>query len=399
MVYLAPVKAIPALLAMVMNALASTGDPGETAIRYLEKVRARELNLEPGTDTALSAQTSETKRQEIARRIERMVRDLGSDPLEAGSVKLDGDLAAVLVRKIGGYDPSRLQVFPVALVKRESGWTAAPLPASFENTGVGYAATVRKRIETLENWMLNQRAFDLEQLREQSTARMRKAIEAILPTATLRGLDARQTAEKFLSACERRNQEEIFGLIGGLSTQLPANWQLRLKAADTAISDPPSAHRPWRLLMAPEVLRVPVYEEIEAEFAMVSIACLDPVGTAVDSKTPKVEIVHLELSKTPDGFWRIDPPSKFLQGEASPDNGDDDGLDADLLDLFPVKLALKYPATPMPSAAAAKDALVAAFADKKPSSWARLIQTLGDPPVARETCTAQHACGGKPAIA
>ena len=99
--WIPPVKVSIVLLAMVVSAVAATSDPGETAMHFLEKVRAKNLNLEPGADTALSPQTLETKRQEIARRLDRLAADLGSDPLELGPVKLDRELAGVLVRKIG----------------------------------------------------------------------------------------------------------------------------------------------------------------------------------------------------------------------------------------------------------------------------------------------------------
>ncbi len=382
------VKAIPALLALIVQAVAAPSEPGETAIRYLEKIRTREVDLTPGADTALSAQTSDAKRKEISRRLERMARDLGADPLEIGAVKLDGDLAAVLIHKIGGFDPGRLQVFPVALIKREKGWSAAPLPASFENSGIGYAAALRKRIESLENWMLSQRAFDLETLRDQSEQRMRSRIESSLPAHAMRAMDAFTATERFLRACETRNLPEVLGLLGGLSNVLPDDWALRLKSADAALADSPNALRPWRLLIAPEVLRVSVYQEEDQENAMASIACLDPLGNPPEFRTPRVELVHLELNKTPDGFWRVDPPAGFTE-EPGPESEDEgENLDSDLLDLFPAKLALKYPAKPEPTAAAIRDAVFAAFSADSPASWAPLVHTAGEPEPVRETCAA-----------
>ena len=381
-------KVITALLALIVQAVATPLEPGETAIRYLEKVRSREVDLTPGADTALSDRTGDAKRKEISRRLERMARDLGSDPLEIGSMKLDGDLAAVLVHKIGGFDPGRLQVFPVALIQREKGWSAAPLPGSFENTGIGYATALRKRIESLENWMLSQRAFDLEQLRDQSEQRMRNRIESALPAHLMRAMDAFSTTECFLVACEKRKLPEVLGFLGGLSAVLPDDWGLRLKAADTAMTDSARALRPWRLLVAPEVLRVLVFQDEDQENAMASIACLDPLGNPPDFQTPRVELVHLELNKTGDGFWRVDPPAGFTQ-ESEAETGDEaESLDIDLLDLFPAKLALKYPAKPEASAAGIRDALFAAFRQDAPSSWASLVHTAGEPEQVRESCAA-----------
>ena len=130
---------------MAMTARGASSDPAKVAIDFLEKVRVGKLDLEPGGDTALSPQTANEKKLEIAKRIERIARDLGNDPLEVGEVKLDDNFGAVLVRKIGGFDPSRMQVFPIALVKHGTEWSAAPVPASFENVGAGYAVALRKR--------------------------------------------------------------------------------------------------------------------------------------------------------------------------------------------------------------------------------------------------------------
>ena len=77
-------KIILVILVTAVAAFAGSSDPGETAVHFLEKVRTKKINLEPGGDTALSPQTSEPKRKEIARRLERLARDLGTDPLEVG---------------------------------------------------------------------------------------------------------------------------------------------------------------------------------------------------------------------------------------------------------------------------------------------------------------------------
>jgi hypothetical protein len=374
------VKVIPVLLATLATAMAAPTDPGASALHFLEKVRTKKVNLEPGADTALAPQTSEKKRKEIARRLDRMARDLGTDPLEVGEVKMDGDFAAVLVRKIGGFDPSRLQVFPVALVKRGAEWAAAPVPASFENSGVGYAIAMRKRLESLEQWMLSQRVLDLEQLREESTARMRKTIEESLTAETLRGLNSQQVGERFISACENRNLPEVLGLLGGLSQTLPSDWANRLRAADSALQEASVAARPWRLLVAPEVLRVPVYHEDDGDdqTALLSIGCMDPVFDPNATGFPKVELVHLALEKSKDGLWRIDPPDAFFLGESEDDAELNEDLDSDLLDLFPSKLSMKYPVSPGKTAREAADSLLSALGKSKPD-WVGLVSVTGEP--------------------
>jgi hypothetical protein len=371
------------LLAAAVSALGAPGDPGETALRFLEKVRARDLNLEPGGDTALSPQTSGKKRKEIARRLERMASDLGSDPLEIGAVRLDDDLAGVMVRKTGGFDPSRLRVFPIAMVRRGAAWAAAPVPASFENSGFGYTAAVRQRIVALQDWMLREQVLDLANLRDQSAEQMRRKIEASLSSDTLRALTSKQAGERFLSACGRRSLPEILGLLGGLAASPSDDWPLRLKAADAAVNST-AVKRPWSLLISKNVLKALVHHEEDGNNAMVSVACLDPAGNR--SSTPQIELVHLELTKSSDGFWRVDPPENFIQESAEADTPPDEMLDFELLDAFPAKLAELYPPSPEPSARQAAQALIACLQTGDLSSVVRLIRLEGNSGVARDHC-------------
>jgi len=378
-----PVRTITVMW-LAACALAAAADPGETAVDFLEKVRAGAVNLEPGGDTAISAQTSASKRREIARRLDRMARDLGSDPLEAGAVRIDGELAAVLVRKIGGFDPGRMQVFPVALIKRGEAWAAAPVPASFENTGYGYGTALRQRSAALQNWMLREQVLDLALLRDQSVDRMRRKIEASLPGGTLRGLGSKQTGERFLSACARQDLPEILGLLGGLASPLPDDWSLRIKAAETAVSTA-GAKRPWRLLMSKEVLRALVHHEEDENQALVSIACLDSTGGSPQPGSPRIELVHLELSKSAGGLWRIDPPEYFLHPSVENEQALDEIIDAELLDAFPTKLAELHPPLPEDSAQAASERLIGHLQSDGLAQLLRLIRPAEEGESARES--------------
>lgn len=366
--------------------MASPGEPGEIALAFLEKVRDGKLNLEPGGDTALIPQTSEKKRRAISRRLERLAQDLADGPLEISQVKVDEDLGAVLVRKTGGFDPSRLQVFPVAVVRRGASWLAAPVPASFENTGLGYAASLRKRLVELEDWMLRQRTIDLEALRSQEAQRMRREIEKSLPAATFRAFSAAQACERFLRACESGAVSEIHGLLGGISESLPADWPLRIKAVDAAVAEKTRFQRPWRLLVSKDVLRTIVYQEEETDSAFFSIGCLDPSFQSNGSRFPKIELVHLGMVKSADGFWRINLPSAFLNGEETPEEEDEGELDSELRDAFPRKIASLYPATPQASAELACKAVVSTLQNDGLKSLMPLVKHDPNPVRAGDAC-------------
>lgn len=388
------------LLAITLAANGAASDPGQAAIEFLEKVRERKLNLEPGGDTALTPQTGEAKRRQIAKRIERLATELGSDPLEVGAVKLDENYAAVLVRKVGGFDPSRLRVFPVALVKRDNEWEAAPVPASFENAGAGYAIALRKRIEDLENWMLREQVLDLEKLRELSNARMRRKIEASLSEAHLKGLDAKMAGERFLSACESGDLGSVLGLFGGLGSKLPDDWPNRLRAAETAFAARPAVAQPWRLMVAPDVARIIVRNDDDGRTGILSVGCLDPAGTG--SGFPGIRVIHFGMVKTADGLWQIDPPEDFLrlkissaEDDAEHDDGEADdepallgnSPDSELIEEFPVKWLAAHPPAIAPNAEAAAQAWLSAARSGSFQAFLSTAKLDGAPGTAVKSCS------------
>ena len=377
-------------LALMASAAAIPADAGEAALRFLEKVRTRTLDLEPGRDTALAQETSDGKRQVISRRLERIADDLTGDPLVVSKVQVDGDYAAALVRKTGGFDPSQMRVMAVALVRRGGQWLAAPVPASFENTGSGYAKGIRHRLASLQDWMLREQVLDLQRLREETAERLRRQISQSLPAESLRMMTALEVAERFVEACGRRDLPLLLGLLGGLSNPPPDDWALRLKSASAAVAGD-EVGRDWLLLMSGEVLRAVVHHEQDGGEALVSIGCLDPVGTPGRSLARPVELVHLPLAKSPDGLWRVELPHGFhLNPDADEEaegEGDDDSLDADLLEAFPAKLAQIHPPRPASDAHAAMTALLGCLTDGTPAELVRLLGPPGSPERAQEALT------------
>jgi hypothetical protein len=368
--WIAVLKTLPTWLALTGLALANPAGPGESAIGFLEQVRSGELDLAPGGDTALAASTGERKREEIARRIKRLAGNLGAEPLALGPVRQEDDLAAVLVRTTGGFDPARQQVFPVALIRRGAAWLAAPLPASFENSGIGFNPEHRRVIDSLESWMLRERVILLGKLRDQSADELRTKINAAIPADEIRRLTSGQAGQRFLDACSGRRLPEILGLLGGASADPPEQWPVILNEAETAIRAPAKATRAWRLLTAPEVIRVTVFHDDSEDAPKLSVACLDPAGNPEKPEAPALEIVHLPIHRSADGLWRVSSP---------PDPHDDRDIERPLHELFPSRFALRFPAAPAASAAAIRDALLASFHSADPASWATLLSLSGNP--------------------
>jgi hypothetical protein len=319
------VKVLSALLALSLTAHAA--DPGAAAIAFLEKARTQQLRMNSGGDTAISPQTVPEKRQAITERLRQLAAKMSSTPFELGPIRQDGDYAAVLVRQLGEVGTEHDQIFPVALIKRGESWIPAPIPASFDNTGIASNLVEQARLTQLENWMLREQITDLETLRTQSLASLREKISQHLSAADLRKMTARQAAERFLTACENQDALSLLGLMGGLASQPSSDWPLYQKAATKAAISADDRNSPWQLLSSPAIARIIVNHEDTKDGSRTRIVCLDPTGNSSENgEISSFERVSLEISKTKEGLWLVTPPHHFLNGERHRDattNGHD----------------------------------------------------------------------------
>lgn len=352
------VKALCILAAITSCALANPAGPGEAALQFMDAVKRGTVELKPNGGTAISPLTSPQKIEQIARRLKRMVYDMGKKPLRVGQVKTEGDLAAVLIWKDEGYDPSHMQVFPVAMIKRNNQWLPAPVPASFENCDVGYRNEIRNQIQALESWMLQQQVIDLAQLQRDSIRRMQEQISKEINREELKQCQPGPLIRRFLTACAARRENEILGLIGGLSDELPENWAQQAGSVEQATSQD-KLTSPWRLLMAPNVLRVQVLLEEDANEVLATYACLDTEAGPIDSKgLAKIQLVNLNLAKSKEGFWQIHIPDFLWQPNEAEFAVADENLDKDLLNQFSTEIRKLYPAQAVSEAEKAIPALL-----------------------------------------
>ncbi|HEX5789816.1 MAG TPA: hypothetical protein VFY13_01630 [Luteolibacter sp.] len=372
------------LIALGLSALVRASTPGQAALEFLEAVRQGKVSLEAGKGTAISPHVRPAKLQEISELLGRMPDDLGTGKLEVGREKIDGDHAGVLIWKRDGFDPSQMQVFAVAMVRRNEQWLAAPMPASFENCAIRYDAPLRKRLADLQSWMLNGRVEDLGKLREEASVHMRRTIEAELPRQTLATLNPREALDRFLQACLKRNRQEMLGLLGGLATQLPENWTARAVSVQNATTGN-RIEGAWRMLVSPDVLRVTVAVDEQLEPLLCTIACLDPTIQSTDEKSgAPIMLVHIKVEKTAEGLCQISLPDAFWDSNVMGLDPIDEQLDADLLERFSREVRKANPAEPRTSAAATRTDLIKALQDGNFPALLRLIDIPTDPAKGRQ---------------
>ena len=317
--------------------------PGAAAIGFLEKVKFGKIDLEPGGDTAVQENTVKEKLLQIRRGIENLETDLSGGTLELGKIREEGDYAAVMVTKTGGFDSAHLQMFPVALIKRGAEWVPAPVLASFENAVAGYTTPLRERLNDLEGWMSRERVLGLQTLVSESSERSRKMIRDNIVGEDLEGEDLGKITGRFIEACASGNRAAVLGFLGGLSDPLPEDWEERLRASKMAVVQGDGGKSAWRMVTSPQVVRVVVNKERSADSGLVSLACLDPERAAKAGQRNAIGILHLEFSKDAQGRWMIDLPSMLLE-ENAPEQDLNDSLDADLLNRFPKELRKSLPA-------------------------------------------------------
>lgn len=324
----------------ILPALAK--EPGQVAVDFLEKVREGKVDLKAGADTALSPHITERKRKLIEESIEHLSSQIGKGKLIAGNVRLDGDFAAVMVTQGGEADQIKLQVYPVALVKGEDGWRAAPMLASFENAVSAYTVSLRERLSGLEAWMMQQRVLEIESLMLRSTEQMRQQIKGSFKTGDLTSTHPVKLLDRFQKAYAEGRQMEVLGYVGGYSENWPSDWEMRMEAIRTAFSAKARARHPWRLLSSPDVIRVVVDESVDDKEALISLACLDPAWVGENRDKESIQLIHFTFTKDEQGNWRLDLPESLLQEDNEAFSASQ-GLDDDLLEVFPERLRKTSP--------------------------------------------------------
>jgi hypothetical protein len=323
--------------------LALAKEPGDVAIDFLEKARDRKLEIKSNDVMVLSAHITREKREWIEKSIERLAEQIGKGKLSVGEVKMDGDFAAVMVRQSGGDDQFHLQVFPVALVKGEKGWRAAPILASFENAVFAYTVSIRESLSVLEDWMMQQRVSEIENLMKQASERLRRDIKSAFQDRDTKAFGLEDVFKNFQKAYQEGRQLEVLGYLGGYSEQWPDDWEERLNAIQVASNPKTNERHPWRLLASEDVLRVVVNQEVDGDEGMLSVACLDPSWVGAQGVDNEIQVIHFTFQKDSADRWVIGLPESLMNDDAELFY-ESQGMDNDLLDLFPKFLRKDSPA-------------------------------------------------------
>jgi len=361
---------IPAVIALLLAGGIARGaqSPSDAALAWLREVASGKAEAKPSAGTALSPETSEDDVKAIRSRLTRLRQSLRPEDLRAVADKQDGDLAAVLVSQITNFDANSVQIHAVGLVKNGDGWLPAPLPSSFNSTGMSFRPGFLQRAKSLEEWMLRGRTEQLVRLKDDAFALLTEEMRKFRTPDQLHEETPEKLATDFLAALKKRDLPAVLALMGGLEEPRPADWEETFQVVSRTLRKKEITHPDWRLLAAPEAVRVIVMTEEDANEPLVSIVALDP-GVKFEAR-PRARAVHLPFVRSlKSGTWRIRLTHELLSPTTRPTSpgreAEDDSGDAEMVAKFPAKLHEAIAPVPSESAQAAAKALVSALC--KPS--------------------------------
>jgi hypothetical protein len=355
-------KSWPAVLTLAWTAVASAADgPGDAALSFLRGLKDGNAIFSVG-DTAVSPDVPADERADIAEKLNKLGRNIRPEDLRVIEQKEDGDLAAVLVSQVTNYDSSSVQIHAVGMVKSAGKWKAAPVPSSFDSTGLSFRPGFLARAKQLEDWMLRTRGEQFVRLKDNIFSLLSDEMRKVKSPDELHSSTPEKLAADFLAALGGRNLPAALAIAGGLEEPRPADWDETFQAVSRTLRSADIRHEKWRLLAAPEALRAVVQVESEGDERLVSVVALDPGDFAA---RPRPKLVHLPFVRSKSGLWRVKLPQELLapvMHKASPgQEEDDEEFDADLLALFPKKLAELHPPVREASTRTAVEAMLAAL--------------------------------------
>lgn len=349
--------------------------PAEAAIAHLKDIAEQEVNLEVGGDTAISPHVGPAKRREIAGLIERMALDVNGGDLEVGDVRMDGDLAGVIVHRTSGYDPSKVAVFALAFVRTDGTWVPAPVPASFENTTVALDRDLKRSAKTLEIWMLRERALAHGRLQDQLAERMRNDIGRVLTRDQLVSMSMDELGDFFLKACMERDQGRLLGLMGGLSDPLPDDWVRRMRVVHEVVTNGERLADAWRAVTSRQVLRTIVAVAGDEQEGFFEIGYIDPAADVPRGGVPEVRLIQIKAERDGDGRWRLELPTRLLalKGEPGRRGGGVTDPDPELQKRFAERHRRAHPPTPQASPEALWGRMMDLLAADSPAGLMQLL--------------------------
>ncbi len=241
------------------------------------------------------------------------------------------------------------------MVKEGELWRAAPVLGSFENAVPRSEARLLGAVADLEEWMMRERVLERIRMSKEGSEKVRKQILATIDEDDLKADAPGEVLDAFFEECRDGVRAGVLGYLGGLSRELPSDWQGRMVASEFAGEPDVREKWPWRLLCCEDVSRVLLRTEKDGDATLISYGFLDP-ALASDEEKSEIQVLHFRMRRDEEGRWSVDLPEALSENSAAL-LFEDDGLDENLVANFPERMVSKREQRPFVDFPAVRDEL------------------------------------------
>jgi len=272
----------------------------------------------------------------------------------AGSEKIDGDLAAVVIGGLGEMGPEDLRVFGFGVLQDGEGWQVAVKEGSFLSSGLGFDVERVQRARRLESWIAMERVQQDRIFRAKALEDYRKALLGLVDPEVLRKASPEEAMDHFMNAVAEKDEKKLLVWQGVLERSVVDDyeWDRVAQVAKVGLEGK-DRQKVWRLLTDPNVIRLKVSSENDDAETSVLLGFISPYETSLRRQRNRVLRFHLENH---GAGWRVKMPNflayadeddathyhAFSQG----DTWRDDQIAAELPQLFEKRNAARRGDTP-----------------------------------------------------
>lgn len=317
-----------ALYCLVATVLRAAETPAQAALELAEAIRDGATRDEIIAKSALNPDTGERKKSIIFDTWKSEGKKMLPLPFTVAAEKIDGDAAAVVLQQFDPLRSDALHFVSFAIVRQApvakknqdpkknnapaDAWSAAPVPASFQNSVVTYDEAILQSRQQLEHWMLAREIELREKVQESVKQELRERITRAVSPEALAALDPPSLMQAFIQALREKNHPAVLAYLGGHTPEAVANWETTAIRINKLFQGNDLRQWPWRLLADTQSL-IAVSEPLDLGDEIT----LDIIALHPESMSEEPDHLSLSIHKDPKGRHYISLPRIFLQNEAS----------------------------------------------------------------------------------
>ena len=287
------------------------GAPTDVLLQVLEKVKGGISNIEELEGLGISPFCGPNQQALIQKRWVALATWSQAEEavFTAGSEKVEGDFAAVVIAANGKSGPDYLRMLGFGLRKKNGEWKVAPNEGSFANAGNGFEQTQREEAREMERWLAKERFFQGEKFYRLALKEFKKSLSAIVDAEVLKNAKAEEALEYFLAAVRAKKEKELLIWQGVLEREGDdeTDWERVAEAAEIGLRGK-DRMKVWNLLTDPSVLQVKIKSDPDSGESSVLMGFITSKGNNMRGGTNRV--IRFNLENNGSG-WRVKMPAFF----------------------------------------------------------------------------------------